>query len=320
VREYVFISYAKEDGKEAAILNQFLKSSGVNTWIDFEQLLPGMDWRVSIKEAIKTARAIIFLASAHSINKQGYVQSELKHVIERAAEFPQGDIFVIVARIDTTVPRDDLLRDRQWVELFADAQQGYRQILLALKHNSQQFSRYRELAEKKQDRDALRKSLAEGATTAKQAEQEAKRTEQQTEHPYEPAPNTTARLFHPDQMDIYCNKRTREVFVFHGIEVNYADIERLEYHYTEHWVAVILHGGQRLDLGVRIQWLIRPHWERTAEVMIVRTREGESVDGTTVRMTKVGPVPPHLLPPKQLSWWMSLLRFIWLQKIIARLR
>lgn len=59
--------------------------------------MPGVLWKPKIREAIQHARDIILLASVHSINKRGYVQNEIKYAVEKIAEYPAGDIPVIVA-------------------------------------------------------------------------------------------------------------------------------------------------------------------------------------------------------------------------------
>ena len=62
----------------------------------------------------------------------------------------------------------------------------------------------------------------------------------------------------------------------------------MEYDPKEHTVDVFLKNGQVFDLGVKIQWLIRPYFTKTDEVQIVRTKDGEAVDGTFVPLTHKG--------------------------------
>lgn len=90
-------------------------------------------------------------------------------------------------------------------------------------------------------------------------------------------------LFAPGEMDIYVNKITLEAYIFHGKPVA-QDIERLEYDPDDHTVTVVKKDGTLMDLGVKIQWLIRPYFTRAQQVGIVRTRDGETVDGFYVPM------------------------------------
>lgn len=93
---------------------------------------------------------------------------------------------------------------------------------------------------------------------------------------------TKPALFKAEEMDIYCNKVTREVFIFHLKSVDYERIDYLEYNPADHSVDVVMKDGGRLDLGVKIQWLVRPYFTKAPEIMIVQTKDGESINGTTV--------------------------------------
>ena len=92
-------------------------------------------------------------------------------------------------------------------------------------------------------------------------------------------------LFMPDEMDIYCNKITKEAFIFHGKTLDYDTLERMEYDHKTYEVDVFLKDGTVLDLGVKIQWLIRPYFSKAEEVQIVRTKDGEAVDGTFIPLS-----------------------------------
>lgn len=85
-------------------------------------------------------------------------------------------------------------------------------------------------------------------------------------------------LFQPEEMDIYCNKISLETFIFHGKPVE-QDIERLEYDPGDHSVTVVKKDGTLMDLGVKIQWLVRPYFTKAKEIGIIRTKDGESIDG-----------------------------------------
>ncbi|MCC7305479.1 MAG: hypothetical protein IT558_04375 [Alphaproteobacteria bacterium] len=86
-------------------------------------------------------------------------------------------------------------------------------------------------------------------------------------------------LFKPEELDIYCNKVTLEAYIFHGKNVDYDSIDHLEYDHREHIVDVFLKDGTVMDLGVKIQWLVRPYFSRAQEINIVQTKNGESIDG-----------------------------------------
>jgi len=91
-----------------------------------------------------------------------------------------------------------------------------------------------------------------------------------------------AALFTPYEMDIYCNKVTREVFIFHGKTIDYDKLDYLEYDSKTHAVDVVMKDSTRLDLGVKIQWLVRPYFTKAPEIMVVQTKDGESINGTNL--------------------------------------
>ncbi len=102
-------------------------------------------------------------------------------------------------------------------------------------------------------------------------------------------------LFTADEMDIYCNKVTLESYIFHGKEVDYDPIHYLEYDPKEKRVDVVMKNGTRLDLGVKIQWLVRPYFTKAKEVSIVQTKDREPVDGTIVPLIHKGDALPAAL-------------------------
>ncbi len=89
-------------------------------------------------------------------------------------------------------------------------------------------------------------------------------------------------LFTPDEMDIYVNKVTLEAYVFHGKTIDYETLERLEYDPEDYSVTVFKKDGTYMDLGVKIQWLVRPYFTKAHEVSIVQTKDGESINGIVI--------------------------------------
>lgn len=102
------------------------------------------------------------------------------------------------------------------------------------------------------------------------------------------APKAPAVMFRPDELDIFINKITLEAYIFHGKKVNYEVIKHLEYNPKDYSVTVVFKDESRLDLGVKIQWLIRPHFAKAENIFIVQTKDGETVDGTTVPLINLG--------------------------------
>lgn len=101
-----------------------------------------------------------------------------------------------------------------------------------------------------------------------------------------------AALFKPEEMDIYCNKVTLETYVFHGKEIDYDAIAYMEYDPEEKRVDIVMKDNTRLDLGVKIQWLVRPYFVKAKEVSIVQTKDREPVNGTVVPLIHKGQEAP----------------------------
>jgi hypothetical protein len=85
----------------------------------------------------------------------------------------------------------------------------------------------------------------------------------------------------PGDFDIYVNKITGETYIFHGPDLPY-DVDRLEYDPADHSVTVVTKNALELDLGVKIQWLIRPYFTKAKTIYIVKTKDGEAIDGIEV--------------------------------------
>ena len=97
--------------------------------------------------------------------------------------------------------------------------------------------------------------------------------------------NAKPALFTPDEMDIYCNKVTKESFIFHGKTIDYDNLERMVYDPKDYSVDVYMKDGRIMDLGVKIQWLVRPYFSKATEVQIVQTKDGEAINGTFIPIT-----------------------------------
>jgi WD40 repeat protein len=63
----VFISYSRKDIEFAKKLTGELQKSGLNVWVDWEDIPPTVDWWQQIEKGIEEADAILFLLSPNSI-------------------------------------------------------------------------------------------------------------------------------------------------------------------------------------------------------------------------------------------------------------
>lgn len=147
----VFISYTREDAEAANRLYNDLKMAGIEPWLDTQSLLAGQNWKVAIKDAIKSCRYFIPLLSTNSVEKVGYVQKELKEALEVLDEFPPSKIFMIPVRINECNVIDEKIKEIQKVDLFLNWKEGIQRILKSMgiddkileKSNDQMISSYR---------------------------------------------------------------------------------------------------------------------------------------------------------------------------------
>ncbi len=127
----VFVCHASEDKPRARQLCQRLREDGIEPWLDEEKLLPGQDWDFEISAAVRDSDAIIVCLSKSSVHKVGYLQKELKGVLDVAEYQPEGRIFVIPVRLEEC-PVPVRLSRWQYADLFAeDGYELLRRSLLA---------------------------------------------------------------------------------------------------------------------------------------------------------------------------------------------
>ncbi len=134
----VFLCHASADKPKVRELYRYLKRRGLQPWLDAEDLLPGQAWQVEIPQAIETSDAIIICLSKGSVDKEGYVQKEIKFALDKALEMPEGRIFLIPARLEECdVPRS--LSAYHWVDLFDEG--GHEKLMKSLKLRAEQLQR-----------------------------------------------------------------------------------------------------------------------------------------------------------------------------------
>ncbi len=133
----MFISYAREDNKEALRLYEQLKTAGLKPWLDKENIIAGKDWTVAIKAAIKKSRFFIPLFSSTSVAKRGYIQEEFRYAVDYAKRFPPDDIFIIPIKLDECkIPYEELSKIHH-IEMFPDWNEGFKKILQSIQFDNQ---------------------------------------------------------------------------------------------------------------------------------------------------------------------------------------
>ena len=125
----LFLCHGNEDKPTVRKLYYQLLASGVEPWLDEENLLPGQDWKYEITKAVRESNIVIVCLSRTSVSKTGFVQKEIRYALDVADEKPEGSIFLIPARLEEcSLP--DRLSGRQWVDLFQE--NGFERLLKSL--------------------------------------------------------------------------------------------------------------------------------------------------------------------------------------------
>lgn len=91
--------------------------------------------------------------------------------------------------------------------------------------------------------------------------------------------------------DIYCDRQNNQNYIFHAGQLN-CTVDYLEYNPDTQRITVFTNDGQKLDLGTRIQWLIRPYIAKDQTIFIVRTENREMKEGIQVPLL----VKKHEIP------------------------
>lgn len=132
----VFLSHASEDKPQVREVHRKLMEQGFDAWLDEEKLLPGQDWQLEIRKAVRSADVVIVFLSKRAVTKAGYVQREMRQALDVADEQPEGAIFLIPVKLEPCdVP--DRLRHVQWVDLHEEW--GWDRLLSALKKRAQRI-------------------------------------------------------------------------------------------------------------------------------------------------------------------------------------
>ena len=116
-------------------LYQKLSAEGwIDPWLDEEKLYPGQDWNLEIEKAVEAADAILVCLSNHSITKEGYVQRELRIVLDYADYKPEGTLYIIPVRLEECEP-PRRLRPWQYANYFPkeDRDKAYQRLLVSLR-------------------------------------------------------------------------------------------------------------------------------------------------------------------------------------------
>ncbi len=124
----VFLCHAHADRDSVRGLYARLTNDGVDAWLDKAKLLPGQDWELEIRKAVREADVVVVCLSKQ-FNQAGFRQKEVRLALDTAMEKPEGEIFIIPARLEECDTLESL-RKWHWVDLFEE--DGYESLMRAL--------------------------------------------------------------------------------------------------------------------------------------------------------------------------------------------
>jgi hypothetical protein len=131
----VFLVHASSDKHQVRALYERLTNDGIDAWLDSERLLPGQSWEAEIPKALQASDVVIVCLSNNTVNKEGFVQKEIKFALDKSMEQSEGSIFLIPLRLEECkVPL--ILSRYQWVDLFVKS--GYEKLIRTLRLRASQ--------------------------------------------------------------------------------------------------------------------------------------------------------------------------------------
>lgn len=130
----VFLCHAHSDVAVVRALYTRLTKDGVDAWLDKEKLLPGQDWELEIRKAVRESDVVVVCLSKQ-FNQAGFRQKEVRWALDTAMEQPEGEIFIIPARLEECDTLESL-RHLHWVDIFEE--NGYERLTQALNLRAEQ--------------------------------------------------------------------------------------------------------------------------------------------------------------------------------------
>jgi formylglycine-generating enzyme required for sulfatase activity len=159
----VFLCHSSNDKPAVRELYQQLRAEPwIQPWLDEEELYPGADWNLEIEKAVEASDAILVCLTNGSITKEGYVQRELRVVLDFADYKPEGTLYIIPVRLEECEP-PRRLRKWQYADYFAGSRErSFQRLLVSLKRRAEALDLQFEVpAPKTQERTPLEKPPGE---------------------------------------------------------------------------------------------------------------------------------------------------------------
>jgi len=172
---YVFMSYSRKDEELMRQIAKFLRSQGIQVWVDNEKLIPGTPiWEEAVEKGIKNAAAVVVVLSPDSKNSE-WVRREIS-----MADQNQKRVFPVLVRGDENSSITLRLINRQYVDLRKNSDVGLKSLSEALSFYISELTIHENkviektnpsLPEREQVRGSSQKATSEKDTPKKTANQ-----------------------------------------------------------------------------------------------------------------------------------------------------
>lgn len=184
----VFLCHSSHDKPAVREIYARLKAEGwIDPWLDEEKLLPGQDWDLEIEKAVEETDAVLVFLSDNSVSKEGYIQRELRLILNMADYKPEGTNFILPMRLNEC-PLPRRLRSWHYVDNFPEERKewAYGRLLGSLKLRAKKvgvdvdaFLKEKVERQKEKLAEKARKEQAEKERKEKAAREAAEKAEQE---------------------------------------------------------------------------------------------------------------------------------------------
>lgn len=153
----VFLCHSSDDKPTVRELYHRLDSEGwIDAWLDEKKLYPGQDWNYEIEQAVEEADVILVCLTKNSVTKEGYVQRELRIILDFADYKPEGTLYIIPVRLEECEP-PKRIRRWQYADYFPEGHRkiAYQRLLESLKFRATRLGISTKLAQR-ETRDEIK--------------------------------------------------------------------------------------------------------------------------------------------------------------------
>ncbi|ASP30048.1 hypothetical protein CHH26_07245 [Qipengyuania flava] len=101
----IFVCYPSEHEEDARKIRNFIRSVGLNSWFDKDNLVGGDDWNRERQIALSKADLVVVVCAAATTGRNGVYQREINEALEHAKDRRVGTRYIIPVRLaDVELP------------------------------------------------------------------------------------------------------------------------------------------------------------------------------------------------------------------------